>query len=63
MILWQTVVDAVDTPAVPAHVRDELLGTAYVAVFQDYLVSEMRWSLKIVPLGGALSVTPDGVPG
>lgn len=63
MVLWKTVVDAMDTPTISAHVRDELLGTAYVAVFQDYLGSEMRWSLKIVPLEGALSVTPDGVPG
>lgn len=60
MVLRQPVVDTMDTPAISAHVRDELLGTAYVAVFQDYLMSRQRWSLKIVPLGGPLPVTSAG---
>ena len=57
MILWQPVVDAVDTTTISTYVWDELLGAAYVAVLQYYLVSRTRWSLKIVPLGGPSSVT------
>ncbi len=51
MVFGESVVDAVDAPAVAADVRDELFCTADGAPFQD---SSLVWGLgplKIVPPG------------
>ena len=50
VVLWETVIDAVDSSAVAADVRDELLCSADCAPFQEALAKGWAWPLKIVPL-------------
>ena len=50
MVLRETVVDAVDSSAVAADVRDELFCSADCAPFQEALAKGWAWPLKIVPL-------------
>ena len=50
VVLWETVVDAVDSSAVAADVRDELFCSADCAPFQEALANWWAWPLKIVPL-------------
>jgi hypothetical protein len=45
-------IDAVDSPAVSADIRDELFSAADCAILQDSLPLRAVWSLKIVPTRG-----------